>query len=762
MRPSNEKAIRFKVGYDGKPDKPIAASVYLFGPKGDFLASAPLEEDTAQLSVAPEQLKGAKLYVAPTLPKNRQEKPSLKTMAHLGAYDPAWSFEAGRELYELKPIPQALWPHWYLCSCRIRGRVIKVDVQGGTTYETPVCHARVHICEVDRIWWVLAKLPDPIIVRVRDELLKAIEHPIPGPPPEELKNPHLDRSLLHPPVAQISAAEILRSGAAKVEFNPQPDPPGLQRKIRTSPIDFVALNPQPLPPRKIPSMSTVELRKALTLPSASQVREALIKNAYLIWPYWCWWDWLTPYIWPFFYRCDPWAVVETDDDGRFDITVWYPCGDQPDLYFWIEYSVGGVWQTVYRPPIRCHTYWNYACGTDVTVRVTDPRVHGCSAPPVITGNKIVVKTIGREVSMGEIYRQADGAKEGQVKEGWINSIKPSPFGATLEPRVDFGTGLAPAITHYRWSYRRLDQADGPGWIIIDAPVSRHYRELTPPGDPVIYKSVQIAPDTSIAGSYYAIANPSLPPGGEKFEVLDEGYDLASAYLDTTVLAPTKYELKLELFHRVGAAMERINDLVAAGVEIDEVDDPAPLTGAGYTTVAASGDRLAKEGGTVVGYRLVIQVDNRSCFAAINDGTLSGHPAGQCGFLEYTDLSNPAHISFRASHPGNFASFSFYVTRVSTTVDEASVGGLVDSASVGGAFSTPPGGNNIFTRSGDTFSRDLSVNDLMTRGLASGETPCIRAAFAETLYVAALATNGYGRLTQYDAPFQIKAFAITPH
>src|SRR5262245_1531678 len=92
---AGEQAIRFRVGFDGKPDKPIDASLYVFDQKGELLGSAPLQDDVASLQIAPERLKGARLYVAPTLPKNRAEKPSLRTMAHLGAYDPAWRFEPG-------------------------------------------------------------------------------------------------------------------------------------------------------------------------------------------------------------------------------------------------------------------------------------------------------------------------------------------------------------------------------------------------------------------------------------------------------------------------------------------------------------------------------------------------------------------------------------------------------------------------------------------------------------------------------------------
>ena len=81
------------------------------------------------------------------------------------------------------------------------------------------------------------------------------------------------------------------------------------------------------------------------------------------------------------------------------------------------------------------------------------------------------------------------------------------------------------------------------WHVIDAPVSRHYREATPPMSPVVYKSVQIGPDTTVPG-YFTIIDPVLPASGEDWEVLDEGYDLASAYYATTALAPGKCVLRI--------------------------------------------------------------------------------------------------------------------------------------------------------------------------------------------------------------------------
>ena len=768
---AKRNSIRFKVGYDGQPDKPISARLYAFDARGQLLTSAPLRDGEAALNVNADQLKRARLFVAPELPKGRAAEPTLQTMAHLNAYEPTWKFERGRDLYELLPVPEILWPWWYWCACRVRGRVIKVETLGGATYEKPVCHARVHICEVDRLPWIIAQLPDDIIYRLRDELIWAIEHPIPIPNPPD--PPYkFDPGYIDPvPVLRKAAGVFGKFDGSEVGFNPQPDPPyelKMRAMSRAANLEAVMLNPQPLPP-KVQTLS-LESRAALTAGSIGLVRDALIKHVDLIKIYWCYWDWL----WPWFrYSCEELAVVETDEHGRFDTTIYYPCfGDKPDLYFWVEYSIGGAWTTVYHPPLRCYTYWNYACGTEVTIRLTDPRVHGCGDQPELLGKKVVVKTSGRQVSMGEIYRDSivpsEKAKEGQVKEGWIDAslglgvVKPSPFGAVLEPRVDFGSGLKGAnITHYRWSYRPLGSTDEDDWKVLDEiqagrTVSRHYREASGPGDPVVYKSEQIGPDTAAPGGYYTQIDPVLPAGGEDWEVLDESYDLASAYFNTTLVANGKYELKLELFRKVGAAMQRV-DLTTETVELYEITDPAPLVEGSYTTAAPTADRLLIDPVTlhVVGYRLVVHVNNQVCHGNIEDVTVNTVPAGRCGFLEYNNLSDNAHISFRASHPDNFAAFHFRVVRVATDIVEASANGLVEAASVNG-----------FNRVGDLFSKDLTINTLMTSGLADGETPCTRAAFAEALHVYALATDGYQRLSYLDGPrtglgeIDLKAFAIT--
>ena len=770
--------LTFKVGFEGKPDSDIDTSVYLFDRGGSPIASTAVVKGEATFALA-SLPRGTRVFVGPSLDKTeRAGSPSLSTMERLSAFEPAIRARPDLSVYDLGKIPELLWPHWPLCRCRVRGRVmVRETSPGGVVVEAPVCNARVHICEVDRLPWLILRLPDPDIYRLRDELIDLIRQPLPWPPvpdPGPLREivdlPDVGRPDIAGLRAQAIAGRVIGNGIEQVALNPQPLPPGppdkafaLSRQM-LHPGAAVAFNPQPDPPGDPILMLPQATQFALRSDAVSIVRKTLLDNLDLIRPWICRWPWLHRW----FYTCDELRVVTTDDQGRFDTSIWYLCsGDKPDLYFWVEYAIGGTWTPVYRPPIACHVWWDYACGTEVTITVTDPRVPGCGEVPDLKGKQVVVKTIARNVSMGGINREpsiinpaADPAKAGTATPLFSVSYgRESPFGATLEPRVDFGDGLKPAgITHYRWSYRPLGSTSDADWIAIQADVRRHYREIPASSTaPTIYKSALVGPDPSISGGYFFQVTPALPAGGEDWESLDESYDLASAYWDTTGLLG-KYELKLELFRNVGGTMTRV-DLTAEGVGVNQILDPAPLTGPTYTATPATHDRLLLDPVTLhaMGFRLVLHVDNRACFGTIDSVSVApGANDTKCGFLEYAPGA-AATIVFRASQPGNYASVGFGVARVATPLPSASAAGLVDAASLNG-----------FGRSGDQFSKSVAVTTLLSEAVPVSETPCTRAAFGESLYVYALATNGYGRLSGLDAPngdpagqIGLRAFAITP-
>jgi hypothetical protein len=140
----------------------------------------------------------------------------------------------------------------------------------------------------------------------------------------------------------------------------------------------------------------------------------------------------------------------------------------------------------------------------------------------------------------------------------------------------------------------------------------------------------------------------------------------------------------------------------------------------------------------------VRIDNAHCQADIQDANITVNGvteySGRCGFLHYTDVGQKVHISFIATQARNFATFSFSVVKGNGTENPGiSEGGYVNS-SVG-----------IYILSGGVYADNVNVSQLLGT--------CPKAAFAENLYVASLATDGTRRLHEYDAS-DTNAFALS--
>lgn len=145
----------------------------------------------------------------------------------------------------------------------------------------------------------------------------------------------------------------------------------------------------------------------------------------------------------------------------------------------------------------------------------------------------------------------------------------------------------------------------------------------------------------------------------------------------------------------------------------------------------------------VAFRLVVHVDNNHCQAAIHPVSIAGSVMDPCGFIKYAP-SSVVHVSFLARHPNDFATFWFGTYRGSS--------GGVAAASAGGSVRGPT--INLFSRdAASEWAKDVVVADLLG--------PCVKAAFAETLYVAATATDGWSILTYLDASGTPLAYAFEP-
>jgi hypothetical protein len=731
--------IVITVGLDGKPDKNLDIVAYAFDHGGQLIASAPLKGQQVQFKSKDDNIP-ARILFAPPLAKNRTQAPTIAELERLRAYEPVWRFDPKKFEYELLPIPEFNWQWWWLCACRVRGRVVKSVNVHGVIQDMPVCHARVHVCEVDPLLLVIPRLPDDIIDRIRDELLEPrvpIRFPIPLPDPPPFRfDPHVvDVSPINvarmqplraaPPAKQFASMAVRRAGSE------------------------VMLNPQPLPPKAAPELPAT-MRAQLTSASTNFARQALLDNAVLLRPYLCLWPW----IWPYFYRCDEVAVIYTDNNGRFDTTIFYPCsGDHPDLYFWVEYCIGGAWTTVYNPPLRCNTWWDYVCGSDVTIRVSDPRVPWCGDPNPLHGKQVAVLLIGNGVSMTEIQRVGAGANEGLTTAG-------EPFGGSLEPHVWFGDALIGAgIDHYRWSYRRLTGADGVtpqigAWTALDKDVVRHYGEIMADST-LTFKPFLLGPDPdpTFAGQNLFKIRPVNPPlnagvvASSWAPEVDGRSNTASAFFLSHLLngsdvaaAAGKYELKLELFK--SASPDSPVNLSDEGVllKVPTIDGPFGASTVPTQLVAHHPaqftdmeDRVIRDGaGKIVAFRLVLRVDNNLCTAEIDSPTINTVLANDCGVM-YGASGAAVIMPYSAVHPNGFATYGFTLKRGIVPLDALAQSGTA----------LPPG----------IFSQTASAGALLS-------PDCPIAGFSEALHVWAMATDGWDRQWQYD-DFDHDAFVLAP-
>jgi len=729
---------------------------------GEVIASKPIKDGRFELELEEARVRALSISIAPVRPDLGDALPTKSQLARLRAYEPVFTFDPKQRKYELKEIPSELTRFWWLCFCRVRGKVVKPVSSGGVTVDMPVCHARVHICEVDPIWIILERLPDPDIFRLRDDLLEVIERPIPVPPePPWPVGPEPGPG----PIGPIDFGPIEVVDLA-VEGTQLPAPFETRTQQEAAPL-FSEPAERPLA-QSLSGRLPVEARVALSSPSVQSVRRALIDNAVLIYPWLCWWWW----IWPWWWSCDEVAVVDTDDNGRFDVTIAYPCSDQPDLYFWVEYYINNVWTTVYAPWRPCGTYWDYDCTSEVTIRVTDPRVPYCDGHDSPEGKVVVVKTIGNATSISEILGSAAGAREGlTVGEGGFAGLD-SPFAGTLELRADFGDDLfATGVEKYQWSYRQIKDAAGnnvvDSWHVMTRQVVRHYRTFS--GGNPIDLPYQLGPQ---AGNFFEVWNPAsstTPVGDHLWQVDDAHEDLVSGFFATSLLDPTltrdvnvpghhiddakagRYELKLELFH----ANNSLVDWTQEGIGLFEANVPAPFGVNPMTTQPSPNEhRFLDVNGHTVGFRLVVHVDNSFCDANIFEVESGGNFAGPCGFIDYPPNAT-AHVSFLARHVHDYAVFWFEVDKGSS--------GKVVPASVDPWAPTGVTPVNGFVRNVSwVWAKDVPVTG--ANSLVDSPSPCPhgRAAFAETMYVAATATDGWYRAWWLDASATPKAFALTPH
>lgn len=706
---------------DDERVKKASLSAYVFSRGGALLDAKPLEKGEAVVRV-PLGVEGTTVRVM-VGPRLEAEARSLPELLRRGASERHLRVDLdGSDLVVDFPIQIDKILCWLVGLCFVNGTAIKRTTIGGQTIDLPVCNATVEVYEVDPFLVVLTKLPKAIIDKLREIIINPI--PLPDPPPEPLPGPF--------------------PGPFPPEPGPGPDPffanpPAIPRRFAFETAGSASARAE-----SAGAMESLKTSAALQLAARTasdlDFRQAVIDHAVLVRPIFC-------LFFPHFFTMQLVATAQTDDCGHFHTFFSKGCNstDKPDLYFKVKqhFYIFDIW--IYAPtPVPCYTWWNYSCGSEVTLYVHHPLAQTCSpCAPVVAGDNWVLFVAIGQTSLNAIYGNSSAlqssttpANRGLTKDG-------RPFGGILRPQLLFDNTLRESlgVKYYRLFWRR---AGGSEFQMLDD-VVRHYT-YDVGGTPVsaLYKLGPLSPPDAPAANLYEIP-PSLPPQGVWGPVIAPT-DYQNGVFNTTLPAPGityqpvtgteigtdtsgKFEIRLELFDSGGNPV----NIGALGIRyfVPNVDD---LTGT-ITTVDAATLGLVDGNSMIV----TVHVDNNPTFAEIDAPAVGPTFADPCcGVLGYTPGATVT-LPWRAKHKNGFATFTFQTKRVDQVVFSQGT--------------TPVGlvGN---------FSTLQDAQTLMDTNLPPGCSPggCKVAAFASFEYVTALATDGWTVLTYLDS-WDFEAFTL---
>jgi hypothetical protein len=714
-------AVRVALPEDERARK-ASLAVYAFSQGGKLLDMKPVEAKGEAALRVPIGAEGTnlRLLVGPRLEGDDR---SLAELVRRGAVERHLRVDLGAERLAIDipvRIDQILC--WLRGLCFVNGTVLKRTTLGGQSIDLPVCDATVEVYEVDRFIIILPKLPKWVIDRLRDIILHPV--PLPDPIPDPLPGPFPGP---FPP-------------------GPGPDPAPFQAKAGLRRLDPAAA-PQLAHTHAEAATALTGLEQASTLRFAARTasdldfQRSLLEHELLLRPIFC-------ILFPGFFTMQRVATAHTDDCGHFHTLFFQGCNnhDTPDLYFKVKQRFLFWDITIYAPtPVPCYTWWNYVCGSEVTLVTHHPLARTCPpCAPVVAGDNWVLFTAIGQTSMNAIFGDS-AALQGTTtatNRGLTNGG--APFGGTLRPQLLFDNSLRESlgVKYYRLFWRRAGTVD---WFQMLDDVGRHYTFDGGGGQPVsaLYKLGPLSPPEAPVANLFEIP-PSLPPQGVWGPVIAP-VDHQNGVFDTTLPAPGisydangaeigtdhsgKFEIRLELFDAAGAPV----NIGALGIRyfVPDVDN---LAGA-ITTVEAAPLGLVDGNAMVV----TVHVDNNPTYAEIDAPTIGMASADPCcGVLGFS-AGDMVTLPWRAKHKNGFASYSFTTKRVDQVVF---------------ATSGPVGlvGNH---------STVQSAQGLMDLNLPAGCLPggCNVAAFASLEYVTATATDGWSRLQYLDSG-DFEAFTLS--
>ncbi|MEO5681148.1 MAG: hypothetical protein ABIQ88_00840 [Chitinophagaceae bacterium] len=748
--------LSLAVNFDNPPREEIALVGFLFYCNGLLLQRQLVRKNILEFNLAdktrdvslPQDVNPADLrvFIAPATDRKIEQVTSIEELESYKPYEPVLTTD-GQGVFSILPVPSSIAQFWPFCNCRVTGKVSKWFHTGGSWADRAVCRARVHICEIDPIRYWIYRIPDTIIAKIPDIILRpreVIKVPIPIPDPA--------------PFLQVAGQQAV------------PQQPAVFKTVSAEQLQMKAAG-------KLPEIS-LDIRQNLASGNLNLVRETILNNYTLLHPWFCLWPWW----WHYFYRCTERKIVYTDASGRFDTNISYQCfGDKPDIYLWVEYNIDGVWTTVYKPPTPCYTYWDYACGTNINIHITDPRVPGdccCNCP--LPGEMIWIRGVGgngddggtsvRRINQLSYMQAPPGQSVSYQRLGLTDAAAGGddflittagdykrPFGGTLSFYMGFGDGLPNTnIYHYRWRYKRLTDAllntiSSPVETLKGVEMKKYDFIFTDSNgiDQFGHNTVKLGPFTVGPSNDLFIIPPAVP-NQAPFSVperspqwIERTRSMQTVSIDSSSLisgGDGLYEFVLELFDKAG---NLLTNLPQTTFRVPDMADPG-------TSVVAPTDLLLNPTGSAAGgYKMLMRIDNGHCNAQIFPVKVNSLDTSTdcCGFVHYKPEGTEADLalSFLATHTNNFAVFNFGAVR-------GTCGGVAGTGGGGMVIDSASG----YTLSSGIYEKHFTPAQLLESCYAAGAG---KAAFAESLSVISMSTNGASRVRN-DAG-DLAAFALEP-
>lgn len=727
----------------GNNETTPALVAYVFGQSGKLLGRTELKEGKGEFAL-PEfkEPENVRILVGPHIEGEESAK-LLATLIRLNA--PELSIHSDR-IGETLPvaIDRSLWLCW-LHFCNVRGTLLKRVTTGGLHVDLPVCDAEIEIYEVDPIFVVFPKIPDLVIDRIRELVRK----PGPPPPPERFFGgirfppepigpfPFLDRVTTAPrPSLQarttagnvrdevISIMAELRGGEDQLAHREADQAAGETRERLFS---FHSSDPTEVDAEEamasVRALSEVaEIRSAANLSLAS-FKTALLARADLLRPILCW-------IWPPAVNKQLVATATTDQCGKFRARFFRGCSsDTPDLYFKAFRRFGFFRIQIYGPlPVPCYTWWDYVCGSEVTLFTTSPFALTCPpCKPVIAPPHWVLAMAVGNTSLDAIRGTSQTLQPTTTSSNIGLTAGGAPFGGYIRLRFEFDNTLRTDLNvrYYQVRWRKIGTPND--FMDVTEDVWRHYAHVV--GTTLMIEPYRLGPQpVNGTPNLYEIP-PALPPAGQ-WSIPDAVVDTTSAAFPSVSLAPAgggegDYQFELTLYDAAGNAVNAntagINFVLPTTLDLTTT----------IPTVNASVLGLVTAAGRLV-YQL--HIDNNHCVAAVQPPEIGGAiSADPCGLLRY-EAGDMVTLHWTAFHPHQFATFRHAVVKGATE--------LPAPMTTSGTVTPAPG----------THTDTHNVSDLLGT--------CTIAGFAETVSVNAMATDGWSTQSQLDSHV-IQAFALAP-